>query len=95
MPGSRRRSEVASSCGTPSSKSNSDVVITVRTSTSGTTSRATSSHSVSSVTSATAPESLSNAVSSLRLSIGLTETMIPPAFQVATIAIGNCGTFCK
>ena len=29
--------------------------------------------------------------SSRCFSIGLTETMIPPAFQVASIAITNCG----
>ena len=31
--------------------------------------------------------------SSRALYIGLTETMIAPAFQAATIAITNCGTF--
>lgn len=95
MVSSRSRFAPLSSGGTSSRKSSSEVVITVRTSVSGTTSRAASCQSDSSVISAAAPESDSCALSSLCLSIGLTETMMPPAFQVASIAIGNCGTFCR
>ena len=27
--------------------------------------------------------------------IGFTETAVPPAFQVASIPMTNCGTFCR
>jgi hypothetical protein len=43
--------------------------------------------------SALAPESVSTSSSSRALYIGLTETMIAPAFYVATIARTNCGVF--
>ena len=69
--------------------------MTMSTSVSGTTPAATLSYSASCVMSARAPESSSRSRSSRSLFIGLIETMIPPAFHVATIAITNCGTFCK
>ena len=72
-------------------KSSSLVVRTSRTSVSGTTSRATSSYSASRDTSTVAPESFSRYDSSRTRLIGLIDTMMPPAFQAATIEMTNCG----
>ena len=60
-----------------------------------TTSLAVSSYSDSRHTSTLAPESASRYSSSRALFIGLIDTMIPPAFHVATMASTNCGTFCR
>ena len=91
---SRSRLDPSSRGGTwPSRQSSSDVVMAMSTSVFGTTAFATSRHSDSSVTSARAPESVRSVVSSRSLSIGLTDTIIPPAFQEASMVTTNCGTF--
>ena len=76
-------------------KSSSLVVSTRRTSVSGTTSRATSPYRDSRESSTVAPESCSRYDSSRFRLIGLIDTITPPAFQVATMATTNWGTFCR
>jgi hypothetical protein len=96
VPSWRARSMPASAAGgAPSTKSSGEVVTMAQTSVSPTTPAATSPYSDSSATRPLAPESVRISSSSRALYIGLTETMIAPAFHVATIAITNCGTFCR
>ena len=75
--------------------SSSDVVTTAATPASAATRAATSRYSSCRHTSTLAPESRSTASSSRARFIGLTGTAMPPAFQVASMAMTNCGTFCR
>jgi hypothetical protein len=75
--------------------SSSEVVMTVCTSVLATTLEATSRYRPCRLTSTRAPESLSSSSSSRSRFIGLIETAMPPAFQVPSWAITNCGTFCR
>ena len=56
---------------------------------------ATSRYRPARLTSTRAPESWSSSSSSRSRFIGLIETAVPPAFQMPSWAITNCGTFCK
>ena len=75
--------------GTDSRKSSSVVVIDATTSVFGSIDATTSPYSDSSATSALAPESFSRSSTSRSFHIGLIDTMIPPAFQVAIIVRRN------
>ena len=75
--------------------SSAEVVIVSLTLLPPSTGAATSWYSSSRHTSTVAPQSRRIRSSSRSLFIGLTATAIPPAFHVPSIAMTNCGTFCR